>query len=416
MKYPALCLAIIALSGCAGSNRNPRVVERVVASPATLSVQAQGELLSSKPTMLTVPGQQWSHRQLAWMLPDGSRVKAGDVVARFTAPQSKLQLSDALIDLQRNALTRAEKQAGLETGEDKLHVDKSEVAGQLAIAKRYAHASEEALPRDAILDAVQDEHFLGVKSAFLDWREHTAARRGKAELALVDAKRATSELIATQRKQDLKALELRAPHAGLLVLQADWSGQKPRIGAAMWAGNSFASLPDTDKLEVQLQLPQAQAQSVQVGQRVELAPLGAPTQNVESKISWVAAAAATRSRESPVKYLSMKAKVPAATAERYHWAPGQRFVGRIILLAAEHAITVPNIAIDSDGDDASVQLRENGRDVRRPVKLGVRGPARSQILAGLKPGDRIVINTVSNTPSPDSNPQHPTAAKARSAP
>ncbi len=414
MKRFVLFAMSVVLAACSGTNRDAEVLEQVRARPVTFFVQAEGELQSARPTMLSVPGQQWSRRQLAWMLPDGSRVKAGEVVARFTAPQSRLQLSDALIDLQRNALTRVEKQAELETDEDELHVDKSKVAGDLAIARRYAHAGEEALPRDKILDAVQDEHFLNVKSAFLDWRQHTAAQRGNAELALVDAKRATSEIVVNQRKQDLKALEIRAPHAGMLILQANWTGQKPRIGASMWAGNAFASLPDTDKLDVELQLPQAQAQSVQVGQKVELAPLGAPKQEVESNITWVAAAAATRSRESPVKYLSMKASVLAATAQRYGWVPGQRFVGHIILLASKRAITVPNIAIESDGDHASVKVRENGRDVRRPVKLGVRGPARSQIVAGLKSGERIVIEAPADTTLPDSRPAGTNKGKAAS--
>lgn len=399
MKALWMLLLASVLCACTSHRGSDEVVVPVAAQPARLTVQAEGELQSAKPTPLSVPGQQWSRRQLAWMVPDGSFVKRGDVVARFSAEQSKLQLSDALIDLQRNALARAAKQDELGASQGQLQVDMTQVTGQLAIAHRYANASEQALARDTILDAVLDEHFLNVKRNTLDWREHTASQRGKAELALISAQRATSALQAKQKREDLDALDLRAPHDGLLVLKADWGGRKPRVGSAMWAGNTFADLPDISDMQVQIYLPQSQSQSIKPGLAVELAPLGAPDQRARSTISWVAAAAATRRHDSPVKYLSMKASVPADAVRHYRWAPGQRFVARIVLLDVETAITVPNIAIDSSGDQASVQVHDGGRDVRRRIELGVRGPSRSQVLKGLRPGDRIVLNPPADSSS-----------------
>ncbi len=217
---------------------------------------------------------------MKWTLPDGSWVKEGDVVARFSAEQSKLQLADALFDLQRNTLARAAKQDELGDAQGHLAVDLSQVAGQLGIAHRYAHATEEALARNAILDAVQDEHFLGVKQDTLTWRKNSSSTRGKAELALIDAQRATNEVVAKERRGDLDALEIHAPHAGLLVLEADWTGEKPRIGASMWAGNNFASLPDIAQMEVDISIAQAEAQAIKDGAVVELAPLGAPEQKI----------------------------------------------------------------------------------------------------------------------------------------
>jgi hypothetical protein len=414
MMRITLILLTLALAACNGVSSNAPVIERIALAPSTLVVQGNGDLHSAKSTPLTVPGRQWSNRQLKWTLPDGSWVKEGDVVARFSAEQSKLQLADALFDLQRNTLARAAKQDELGDAQGHLAVDLSQVAGQLGIARRYAHATEEALARNAILDAVQDEHFLGVKQDTLTWRKNSSSTRGKAELALIDAQRATSEVVAKERRGDLDALEIHAPHAGLLVLEADWSGEKPRIGASMWAGNNFASLPDIAQMEVEISIAQTEAQAIKDGAVVELAPLGAPAQKITSKISWVAAAAAPRSRESPVKYLSMKAPVPADAVNRYHWAPGQRFAARIILLQSEQTLTVPNIAIDSSGDTASVTVRNGGHDEKRSVHLGVRGPSRSQVLDGLKPGEEIVLN-VAAEPATDKATHSTAASSARKA-
>jgi hypothetical protein len=393
------------LGGCAHPG-DPPVLETVAAGPVALSVAARGELKSATAAPLRVPGPQWAQRQLVWAVPDGSWVKKDEVVARFAAPQSKLQLSDALLDLQRNVLAQAAKQQELDITRDKLGVDIAQVDGQLVIAHRYANAGELALARDAILDAVQDEHFLGVKQNVLGWQQRTGSERGKAELALLDAQRATNQIAADQRRADLDALEIRAPHDGMLLLQADWSGEKPRVGSAMWAGNPFATLPDTANMEAELYLPQIQSEGVKAGLVVELSPVGAPEQKIESKISWVAAAPAPRTRESPVKYLAFKAPVPADAVASHHWAPGQQFDARVVLLRADGAITVPNIAVRSQGGSARVSVMTATGPVERSVQLGVRGPSRSQVVSGLKPGERVVLLAAENSKS----------AAARSAP
>lgn len=399
----ALALAVLA-GACARGPADSSVTERIEAGPARFVIHAEGDLGSTSPTALTVPGSQFAQRQLRWTLADGSWVRKDEVVARFGADQSKLNLATALLDLQRNAIARGGKQDELGDAQGKLTVDLDEVAGLLGIAHRYANATEIAVARNKILDSVQDVHFLGVKQDTLNWRKGQSSERGKAELALIDAQRASGDIVARQSRDDLSALEVRAPHDGLLVLQPDWSGEKPKIGAAMWAGNAFASLPDTNNMQVEMSLPQTEAQGVHEGLAVELRPLGTPGQQLRSTISWVAAAAATKSRESPVKYLSMKAAVPADAIAKYHWVPGQRFSAEIVLLESGNALTVPNVALSTDGDHASVTVLRGGRSEARTVRIGVHGPARSQVLDGLAAGDTIVLAAPKDGATPPANP------------
>lgn len=390
-RLSALLLALT-LVACGGSSAVHGVSEVVHAAPLTLSVRGQGQLKAIQSTPLQVPGQQWTRRQLAWVVDDGSFVKKGQLVARFSAEQSKQDLAEALIDMQRNAIAHVGKQADLGQQQGQLQVDLAQVAGQLSIAHRYANAGDLALARNKVLDAVQDVEYLDTRKSILDWRRGQSSERGAAALAVLDAQRATLDLNAKQKTADLNALELRAPHDGIVMLQADWSGEKPVVGASLFAGNPLANLPDVSALQVELSVPQVQAQGVKVGDVVKLHPQGQPGQTVDAKITWVAAAAQTRSRESPVKYLQMKAPVPAAAVERYGWIPGQQFVADIILLHADKAISVPNLAIDSSGDHYTVSVSDGSKVVQRPVRLGVRGPARSEVLGGLKDGERVVLD------------------------
>ncbi|HET7930321.1 MAG TPA: HlyD family efflux transporter periplasmic adaptor subunit [Rhodanobacteraceae bacterium] len=386
------CMFTLALAACGGGTPKGFVTERIESGPLLIAVSAQGDVQSVHATQLMVPGEQFAQRQLAWILPDGSRVQKGDVIARFSAQQSKQDLAEALLDLQRNALARAGKQSDINSTRDQLDVEMAQVETQLGLAERYSHASTLAMPRNQILDSVQDEHYLSTKQGILNWRLGQSGTRGKAELGVIDAQRATFQLTATQRKGDLDALEVRAPHAGVLMLKTDWSGSTPHVGSTLWAGYNFASLPDPAALEVELWVPGLEAQGIVVGDTVQLHPLGDPAQIATTKLSWVASTAKPRSRESPVKYIAMKAPIPAAAARRYGWTPGQRFSARVVLLDAKHALGVPNLAIVSSNGDPTVKVLEGGRPVQRQVTLGVRGAARSQVTKGLANGDSVLLD------------------------
>ncbi len=392
-RFAAICWVCASLlTACGKHADDPAVSERVQAGLLSIAVQAEGELHAIKSTSVVVPGQQFSNRQLAWMLPDGSPVKKGELVARFSADRSKQDLDDALIDLQRNALARAGKQSDLGDSQGKLEVTLAETDTQLDIAHRYAHATILAVARNQILDSVEDEHFLTRKQQITQWRLQQSGTRGAAELAVIDAQHATYALKAKQKRDDLNALEVRAPHDGVLVLQDDWSGLKPSIGSTMWGGQNFATIPDTSSMEVELQVPELQAQGIAAGDAVVLHPAGAPDQQVSSSVSWVADAALPKSRESPVKYISIKAGAPAAAALRYGWTPGQHFVARVVLLDAKSALSVPNLAIANGANGPFVRLREGNKVIERAVTLGVRGAARAQVLHGLQPGDEVLLN------------------------
>lgn len=396
MKMRGICLLglLPLLGACHHAGTDDLALERVQPGPLRFIVHGEGELRSTHPTPLLVPGTQWTSRQLSWMLPDGSRVAKGELIARFSAEQSKQDLAEARIDLERNTLERAGKQAELADKRGQLGVDLVQVDTQHAIAERYANAPLEAMARNDILDAVQDAHYLEVRQHILQWREGQSAARGKAELAVLDAQRSNYTLVEKQKQGDLDALELRAPHAGVLMLERNWAQQLPQVGGNLYAGDSFASLPDLDALEVELFVPQIEAQGIRVGDVVELHRWGVPTQQATSKVDWVAAAAQPRSQDNPVKYLAVKASVPVAVAHRYGWVPGQRFDASIVLLQA-NGFSVPNLALDQDGDAASVQVLADGRRLTRKLTLGVRGASRTQVLAGLQAGDQVLLGAAS---------------------
>lgn len=381
-------IAAFALCACSADAPTP-VLETVAPAALVISVDATGELKSSKATPLMVPGRNWSSRRLVWMAPEGSLVKKGEVIARFSAEEGEQELALALIDLQRNALARAAKEGELEAGRGRVDVDLAKVGTDLGIARRYADADLGTMARNDVLDALQDARFLDAKQGALQWKRGQFGVRGGAELAVLDAQRATYSINAKTRQDDLDALELRAPHDGVLVLSANWTGEKPSVGGNLFAGTDFGSLPDPGAMEVELTLPQIEAQGLRTGMAVALHPVGRPAQKISCKLSWVASAAKPRSRQNPVKVLTAKAMVPADAIRTFGLVPGQGMQATIYLLRAKDALSVANVAIESDDGCSYVQVRNGGDFKRREVTLGVRGTARSQVVKGLRVGDEV---------------------------
>src|SRR5688572_11770587 len=107
IRFMAIVGLLIVLSACGTDAHIEEPVERVTAAPIHLDVEVEGQVRAVQSTQLIVPGRQWTRRQVTWMLPDGEPVRAGDVIAKFSPEQSELELSQTLIDLQRNVIARA---------------------------------------------------------------------------------------------------------------------------------------------------------------------------------------------------------------------------------------------------------------------------------------------------------------------
>ncbi|MBK6434476.1 MAG: hypothetical protein IPF83_00465 [Rhodanobacteraceae bacterium] len=401
MKWLRLLLPVFALAACGRDAALDAPVEVMRESALALRVTATGEIRSAKATPLAVPGQGWSQRQLEWMVPEGSQVKQGDLIARFIAPAGELELTKAELDLRRNVLARMGKEIELATAQDKVGAEIAKVDVDLGIAERYAGADLGMFARNEILDAGQDAAVLGYKHRTLEWQQQQTGVRGGAELAVLDSQRATYDLNAQRRREDVAALELRAPHAGVFVLNADWGGEKPKVGASMMAGQEFGGLPELAALEVQFALTQLDAQGVKVGARVKMHALGRPDQKFSSTVSWVAGAAQARSRQNPVKFLLMKAVIPAEAVAKYQLVPGQGMAAEVYTGESGKGLSVPNVALIAEGGKTYVEVRSNGAFSKREIELGARGTARSEVLKGLKAGDAVVLTPTANMADPD---------------
>jgi HlyD family secretion protein len=383
-----LCLLLLGACGAdQGALQVP--VETVAERAWTETLNVNGEIKAASNTALNIPGSGWESRHLVEMVPDGSIVKKGQVVARFDAPEARAALSQDEAELLRKLIGERGIAATADIRRAELASDSAKVDADLALSHRYAEVDLSIFEKNKILDTLVDIGYLNHKSRYLSWKTQQVGARTGAESALLLSQKESVSVAANQKRKSLAELELIAPHDGVFLLTRGWDGTVPTVGSNQWAGSEFGSLPDLNKMVARFSVPEGQAFGLKPGLavRVRFAGTGA---EIALKVSKVDQTASTKSRESPVKYSGFEADIDLATAGRLGLKPGQALTASVQLVARAKALTVPNLALVQDGA-AFYVLTQGGKGAatRQQVVLGARGPIRSEILSGLAAGTKI---------------------------
>ncbi|MES2317162.1 MAG: biotin/lipoyl-binding protein [Pseudomonadota bacterium] len=388
-----LCLAVsLALCACGDDTAGSAPSEQLAARKWVETIDVEGEIISASNTALTVPGTGWENRELLTLVEDGSFVKKGDVIASFDAPRSRLELSEAEMELLRKSLVEQTLVAGAAVKSAELGATTAKVNTDLSLSERYGDIKAEngVLTRNQILDALQDTSFLKNKRSYLGWKTGQVGVRTMADQAVVATQKSSISLKASQRRTSLAELQLLAPHDGIFVQASGWDGAKAQIGANLWSGNAFGKLPDSSKMIAKFSVEEAKSFGLKPGQAVRARLSGTGTE-FELKVSKVSSNASTKSRESPVKYSDFEAVIGPEVTAKLALKPGQAVRATVMLVERPDALTLPNLALVQEGDKYAVFVGQAAPGVKKMVQLGQRGNVRSEIKSGLTAGEHILL-------------------------
>ena len=384
-------LALLGLVAC-GSDHEDDVLptEKVQQRAWHEELIADGEIKAAASTSLSVPGEGWDQRNLLSMVPNGSVVEKGQVIASFDAAESRVQLSQSEIDLLRKELNEAAIVAQSNLGRAELGSESSKVDTDLNLSKRYANADLKIFAQNSILDKLVDIGFLTDKQGYLSWKKGQLGMRQEAEQAVIGSQKESINLKINQKRKSLSSLQLLAPHQGVFILKPRWDGTLPQVGGKLWAGDEFGALPDLKKQVARFSIAEGAAFGLKEGQLVKVRLSGTGTE-LNLKVSKVGKTASTKSRESPVKYSDFEVVIDDAMVKQYGLKPGQAVSAKVDLLNMPNVISVPNIALVQDGADYSVWVMNGTKAEKRKIDLGMRGPVRTEVKSGLKVGEEIVL-------------------------
>ncbi len=310
-------------------------------------------------------------------------------MARFDVSTAEREASTAGIEIDKVDLQVLGKERELERLLSELGNDLEILDIEKLMATEFNFENELAYSRFEIIDAMRDRALLDYKTGHLEGKKDSYSERQGAEVAVLSAQRSTQESKFEEQRNMLENREVLAPHDGYFVTEKTWWGQPIDVGSTVFGGNKLASIPNLDKMEAVLQVLETEAVGIVEGQSVDLVVDAFPDRPLTGKVSAITATAAPIERDNPVKYFMVTVALDQSDPE---WIiPGAIVSAEIHISQAEAAIAVPNQAIFREGERDWVLVRQGGDLVRRDIRLGLRGPNRSQVLEGLEPGEKIAL-------------------------
>jgi HlyD family secretion protein len=308
----------------------------------------------------------------------GDTVKKGQVLAELASPdlagalqRERSTFQELAAEIERQQIIASKQRLIARRDADQAEIERA--AAQRAL-ERIQHAGVEGVVARNDFERAQD----ALKSAEI--RRRHAAEAATLENSDVDLQiRTRREQLARQRLQLQEAqrrvedLSLRAPMDGVV-------GSLAVADRAVVAANApLLTLVDLARLEVELEIPETYVAELGLGMKVEIT---AGDIRAVGKLSAI----------SPeVVKSTVLARVRFSGAQPAGLRQSQRINARLLIDEKPDALVLPRGPFVEAQGGRFVYVVENGIAWRRPVTLGATSVGTVEILAGLKPGDRVVV-------------------------
>lgn len=384
----SLLIATATVAGCGDATSNAPSV-RAEQKDVEFVVPARGELVASESLPIALPGVVRMAFNIAWIAPEFSDIRQGDVIARFDDVQIQLDREASALAVAKSEFKLANTERSGEIELTRIGHEAERVDGERDISEAFTEVDPRLMSRNEIIDALSDIEYLDVQADFLDWQSATFDQRTQAEQNLIKAER-QGELIKLE-KQDkaLGMMELRSPADGTLVYARTPWGEKIGKGKRVFPGMPIGLLPVRGKVKARLYVPENDAVGLLAGQTVRLRLDSAADREYSGVVESVSTVASPRNRDNPQKFFSVEALIDEVDPEIMR--VGSQLRAEIITGSIDGGLVVPAQAVYGDASDSHVFVESGSGPERRNVTLGQRSPDLVEVLDGVEPGERISL-------------------------
>ncbi len=432
----------------AAADGKKAVVREVERGPLEISIVERGTLASSRNQ--DVVNEVEGATTILSILPEGSRVKKGDLVAELDSAALRDRLTNQEIDVKR---AQADLEQAMKTREvaeisiaewreGEFAQEKARALNEIKVAEaRHAQANErldraskardrireilnrksatevtanDVLAQLEVDDRVEQRKLELVQAAIqidetrrnseqsleLKFRRQLLSLENQLEKAKSDelAKRAAYELERAKLEKLARQIDkckLLAPDDGLLVYASVPNGQNViEEGATVRERQRIFSVPDLSKMRVKAWTQERWVDQLKIGQKVRIKVDAFPAENFQGKVTMVAPL------PNPEAYGGRRVKVYETWVEIDNpipaLRPGMTAQVTMIIKELDDVIRVPETAViargSADGKYWVFVINADGNPEMRPVTLGATNEKDIEVQTGLKPGERVVLN------------------------
>lgn len=280
---------------------------------------------------------------------EGSTVNAGDLLLRLEPTTEKTRLEAA----RRNAEVQRATLAGARSSADLAQTSMD----------RIASLHSRGLASQAQLDEIREQ-----------------AERAKSEVRAAEARLRSAETAVRLAQDDLTHGEIRAPFDGTIAQRL------VEIGEQVSPGQPLLELVSLSRIYVGAPIDERDAGRLQVGFPTRVTVDTYPGVVWKSRLTRISPVVETAKEQNRTQ--EIEADLPADSTGP-HPRPGMTADVEIVLERRDRVLRVPTLAVI---DGQRVFVIEKGRAASRAVKVGLRSWEWSEVLAGLRRGERVITS------------------------
>ena len=298
-------LMLAFLSGCTSvTNTKPISSAQNSASIHSLRLKGATEAVHSRDILAPVlSGQQMASLTVTKLMPAGSRVKRGDLLAEF---DGQTQMRDFL-----DKQAEYEKYAGQVVGEQaKETATRAKDETELHQAESDLKSAELEMKRQELLSRIDVEKaqqtLEQAKANLQQLKETFDLKRSaaRASIRMLEIQRDRSQQTMLNAQKNAELMKIRAPLDGVVVLNMVWkqgSMGEAQEGDQLHAGMPFMQVVDPSLMQVQVQVNQEDVLGLQVGQAAKVRLDAYPDLVLDGKLEQIAPVARVGSFSAKVK-------------------------------------------------------------------------------------------------------------------
>lgn len=389
-------VVVLAAAGIAakrgwGGDAGAQGTARVTRGDFNVVVEAKGKLEAAVAVEVGPPSAQdfWNYN-LSWMIPEGSRVKAGDVIARFDATQLDDQLRDHRAQLETTLQEREKEQRNLDISLRQLQLDLVKAEGELKKVDLDLSVPENLVSSIELEQTRLKQRLAQRRAEFLREKIEFEQELVLSKLELLDVKRSFAEGKIAYAEEVKRKFDVAAPVSGMVVYVPKNNGDRWEVGESVWMMAKLLKVADVSTLQVEANVLEVDAARIAPGQPCEILVDAVPGTVLHSQVAEIGQIVHERSLQDPSKVFD--AILPLGDVDTDVMRPGMGVTVTIRTQTQPDRLTLPLEAVRTDASGTYVRVLEGaGRSARRGVTLGARDRERVVVESGVEEGDVVLL-------------------------
>ncbi len=363
---PVIIFAVIVVAAFALRNQKPVVEVATVAKPEAggpqTALNASGYITPRRRATIAA---KITGRVTSVLFDEGTRVKEGQLLATLDDSDYKRALDVSKAD-------RASTEAAIADFEVQLR------NAEIALKRAQRLRDEQVGTQEALDNAL------------------TTADSLRAKIALAKVQVAASEFRIAEAQQAVDNCIIRAPFAGIVVSKDAQVGEmvSPVSAGGGFTRTGIATIVDMNSNEIEVDVNESYIARVKEGQAVKATLDAFPDAPYAAKVRTVIPTADRQKATVKVRisFLKLDDKILPDMGVKVAFLEEEKPAARKGAEKIPEAVAyIPKSAVRSDSNASFVYLIKDGKVERRAVSIGMDRGTEVAVLAGVAPGDSIVV-------------------------